>query len=172
MERIICGDQWLSLVERRHGNKETYVIKAGDEALIVPLTAGRRVLLTVEPSPALGHDVLILPGGEVAAGELSLETANRELQEEVGCRAGRLDFLAALHPWSKYLTVTCHIYLARDLVSGRLEGDEDYAIGVEAHPLNNFEGLIAAGRLADARVIAALYLARRYLQWERQAARP
>ncbi len=171
-DRILCGDQWLSLVGRRHGDRETLVIKAGDEALIVPLTAERRVLLTVEPSPALGREVLILPGGEVSSGELSLQTANRELQEEIGYRAGRLDFLATLHPWSKYLTTACHIYLARDLTASRLTGDEDYTIGVEAHPLDRFEQLIAGGRLTDARVIAALYLARRYLQWERRAARP
>lgn len=170
MERVICGDQWLALVERKHGGKDVAVIRAGDEALLVPLATDRRVLLTIEPSPALGRDVLILPGGEVAAGEFSLETANRELQEEIGYRAGRLDFLATIHPWSKYLTAACHVYLARDLQPARLVGDEDYPIGVAAHPLASFEGLIAAGRLSDARVIAALYLARRYLQWEERAA--
>jgi ADP-ribose diphosphatase len=166
MDETICGDQWLALVERRHGNKDVYVIKANDEALIVPLTPEQDVIFTIEPSPALGHEVLILPGGEVAEGELSLETANRELQEEIGFRAGRLDFLAALHPWNKYLTATSHIYLARDLEPGQLAGDEDYAIRTMRVPLAGFESLIASGRLTDARVVAALYLAKRFLMRE------
>ncbi|GAB4574261.1 MAG: hypothetical protein Kow0077_19870 [Anaerolineae bacterium] len=168
MDKILCGDQWLALVERQHGEKTVHVIKSGDEALLVPLTPEGEVIFTAEPSPALGQDVLILPGGEVDQGELSPETANRELQEEIGYRAERLDFIAALHPWSKYLTVTAYVYLARDLTPARLQGDEDYEIGVERIPLERFEHLIATGRLTDARIIAALYLTRRYLAWEQQ----
>ncbi len=55
------------------------------------------------------------------------------------------------------------VYLARDLTPSRLEGDEGYDIRVERVPLAEFERLIAAGRLHDARVIAALYLARETL---------
>ncbi|MFC1961049.1 NUDIX domain-containing protein [Chloroflexota bacterium] len=166
MDELICGDEWLSLVKRRHGERDTNVIKANDEALIVPLTADGDVILTTEPSPALGFDVIILPGGEVKAGELSLDAGNREMQEEIGYRAERLDFLATLHPWSKYLSVASHVYLARDLVAGQLIGDEDYEIGVMRVPLDDFEQLIATGQLTDARIIAALYLTKRFLQWE------
>ena len=167
MDKIVCGDQWLALVERKHGGKDVLVVKAKDESLIVPLTPDNEVIFTIEPAPARGQDdVLILPGGEVGEGELSLETANRELQEEIGFRAERLDFLAALHPWAKYLTVTSHVYLARDLVPSQLEGDEDYEIRTLRVPLAEFERLIGSGHLTDAHVIAALYIAARYVQWE------
>jgi len=56
------------------------------------------------------------------------------------------------------------VYLARELTSSRLKGDEGYEISVEQVPLVGFERLIAAGRLLDARVIAALYMARRFLR--------
>ncbi|MBN2470831.1 MAG: NUDIX domain-containing protein [Anaerolineae bacterium] len=165
-DKVVCGDQWLALVERRHGEKDVLVVKAKDESLIVPLTPDNEVIFTVEPSPAQGGSVLILPGGEVEDDELTLDTANRELQEEIGFRAKRLDFLAALHPWAKYLTVTSHVYLARDLVPGALKGDEDYEITTRRVPLASFERLISTGELTDAHVIAALYIAARYIQWE------
>jgi ADP-ribose diphosphatase len=104
--------------------------------------------------------VLILPGGTVEPGEPPAETAGRELQEEIGYRAGSLHFLGELRPYSKYLTVCSFVYLACDLTASWLEGDEAYEIGVEPVPLAAFEPLIAAGRLLDARAIAALYLAR------------
>lgn len=172
MDRVICGDEWLSLVERRHGERDVSVIKANDEALIVPLNDRGEVIFTREPSPAFEHDVLILPGGEVADGELSLEAGNRELQEEIGFRARRIDFLAALQPWAKYLTVTSYIFLARDLEASELVGDEDYDIGIFTFPLENFEKLIAAGQLTDARIIAALYMTKRFLQWEQRKQQP
>ena len=138
-------------------------VRAGDEVLIVPLTATGDVLLTLEPSAAFGEPALILPGGETEAGEPHAKAANRELQEEIGYEARQLDYLGELRPYSKYLAVRSFVYLARDLTPSQLEGDEDYAITVEQVPLATFERLIAAGHLLDARVIAALYLARNFL---------
>ena len=168
MAKFVAGDKWLALHEDDNGY---YFVQSDDEALIVPLTAGDEVIFTVEYSSALERDVLLLPGGQIEPGEPGFAAGNRELQEEIGYRAGRLDFLAELHPWSKYLAVRSFIYLARDLTPSWLEGDEDYEIHVEKVPLREFEQLIAAGRLHDARVIAALYLAHRFLQGERQRRR-
>ena len=141
-------------------------VHTGDEVLAVPLTEERGVIMTLEPSAALSELTLILPGGETEAGEPHAETANRELQEEIGYRAGRLDFLGELRPYSKYLTVRSFVYLARDLMPARLKGDEGYEIRMERVPLAEFERLIAAGRLFDARVIAALYMAQSFLDRE------
>ena len=125
------------------------------------------MLLTVEPSAAFQAPTLLLPGGSSEPGETLEQAALRELQEEVAFTAARLDALGELRPWSKYLAVQSFLYLARDLTPSRLEGDEDYPILVEAVPLADFERLIQAGRLLDARVIAALYLTRAFLQTTR-----
>ena len=61
------------------------------------------------------------------------------------------------------MLIRSYVFLARDLSPSRLPGDESYAIGIERVPLAAFEPLLAAGRLLDARVIAALFLARRFL---------
>ena len=51
--------------------------------------------------------------GRVAERTAQLEAANRELQEEIGYKAGRLDYLGELRPFSKYLAVRSFVYLAR-----------------------------------------------------------
>lgn len=51
-----------------------------------------------EPSPVFGERVLLLPGGMEEPEETHEETANRELQEEVGLRAERLDYPGELRP--------------------------------------------------------------------------
>jgi ADP-ribose diphosphatase len=146
-------------------------VRCDDEAIVVALTDDGDVLLTIEPSAAFPGPTVILPGGTTSPDLSHAETANLELQEEVGLRAERLDFLGELRPFSKYLTVRTFVYLARDLVPSRLVGDEAYMIEVEQVPLADFEGLIAAGRLMDARVIAALYMARTFLAREREASK-
>ena len=160
MLQTVCQGAYFSIV--LDGQGVEYVC-TGDEVLIVPLLDDQTVLLIREPSAAFGEQVLVLPGGEIAPGEAHAATADRELQEETGFRAGRLDFLGELQPFSKYLKVRSFVYLARDLIVSRLVGDEGYEIGVESVELTDVEKLFAAQRLFDARVIAALYLTRHFV---------
>ncbi|HRW10267.1 MAG TPA: NUDIX domain-containing protein [Caldilineaceae bacterium] len=162
MSQVLHASDWFSI--RTNAKGDEYVASTGDEVLVVALTANGDVLLSIEPSAAFSEPTLILPGGQVEPNVPNAEMANRELQEEIGYRANQLDFLGELHPWSKYLAVRTFVYLARDLQESSLPGNEEYEIGVESVPLSSFETLIVGGRLRDARVIAALFLARTFLQ--------
>ncbi len=95
--------------------RDNLYIQCSDEVLTIPLDANGDVLLAVEPAPAFGRDVWVFSGGTFEPGEPHETTANRELQEELGFAAGRLEYLGQLWPWSKYLTVRSDLYLARDL---------------------------------------------------------
>lgn len=150
--------RYFEIAEDSAGDE--YVI-CSDEVLMIPLTGKGDVLFIREPAPAFGREQpLLLPGGTVEDGEALAATANRELQEEVGYRAARVEKLVTLRPWSKYLRVTSHIFLARDLTPSKLDGDEGYEIILEPRPLATLDTLIQSGELRDARVIAALLLAR------------
>lgn len=158
-EVLYQGNYFSIVADATHGE----YVRCDGEVLVVPLDDDGSVILTSEPSAAFGEPTLILPGGATKPGAPNAEMANAELQEEIGFQAGRLDFLGELRPFSKYLTVQTFVYLARDLAPAQTQGDEAYKIGVERVPFAEFEVLIAAGRLLDARVIAALYLARAFL---------
>jgi len=159
MNTIVYQGEYFSI--RHDGDSE--FVHTGDEVLVVPLTEAGEVIVISEPAPAFGEHALLVPGGEVEPAEPHIETANRELQEEIGYKAGRLDFLGELRPFSKYLTVRSFVYLARDLAPSYLQGDEGYTIATERVVLAEFERLISAGRLRDARVIAALFMARQFV---------
>ena len=93
---IKAQSDWFSIRAGAAGDE--YVASTGDEVLVVPLTDAGEVLLAVEPSPAFGVAVRVLPGGQVEPGLALAEVANKELQEEIGYRAGRLDFLGEQWP--------------------------------------------------------------------------
>jgi ADP-ribose diphosphatase len=141
-------------------------IQCGDGVIVVPLTDDGQVLLAVERAAAFDREALGLVGGEAEEGEPLEETANRELQEELGWRAGRIDFLGELHPF-KYLTSRQFAFLARDLTPSKLEGDEMYPVRARAVPLVRFVHLVESGELQDATAVAALLLAQRFLEEER-----
>jgi ADP-ribose diphosphatase len=142
-------------------------VHCGDGVLVVPLTDDGHVLMAVERSPAFDSQVLGLVGGEVEQGEPLEETANRELQEELGWRAERIDFLGELHPF-KYLSSRQFAFLARDLTPNKLPGDEKHPINTRKIKLDHLFELCTSGELQDAPSIAALCMAQKYLQKEAQ----
>jgi ADP-ribose diphosphatase len=160
--RPIDSDPYFTLMAGPDG---VGFIHCGDGVLVVPLTADGQVLLAVERAAAFDREALGLVGGEAEEGEPLEETANRELQEELGWRADRIDFLGELHPF-KYLTARQFAFLARDLSPSQLEGDEVYPVRTRAVPLERFVELVESDELQDATGIAALFLARRFLEEE------
>ncbi len=132
--------------------------------MIVPVTPSGEAILIQEPT-AYGddHRTLFLPGGSIEPEEEIAAAAHRELQEEIGFDAARLEFLGQVRAWAKYMDAGINLFLARDLSPSRLQGDETYPIVQEYVSLASFEQWIASGRLLDASTISGLFLARQWL---------
>ena len=138
----------------------------GVGVFVVPINARGEVLFVVEPAIPDNSPVLSIPSGAIEPDEDSIKAANRELQEEVGFKAERIDFLCEVNPMAKHAVSRNTILLARDLVPSELQRDEAWPIKSEAIPFDEFESLIESGRLKYASVIAALFMARRFIQAE------
>lgn len=162
--REIQSDPYFTLMADADG---VGFVDCGDGVLVVPVTESGEVLLAVERSVAFDEEILGLVGGAVEPGEPLEETANRELQEELGWRAARVDFLGELRPF-KYLTTRQFAFLARDLSPARLKGDEQYPVHARRVSLDGLRELAAAGELHDALTIAALCLAQGFLAEENE----
>ena len=163
MDKVVySANKWMSFKENAQG---TLYVAMDDAVLIVPLLPDNQVLFLNEHAAAFNQTLLLLPTGAIEKDEHSDHgaTANRELQEEMGYKAARLDYLGMCLPMSKYVQVKMHIYLARDLSPSTLQGDEQWEMRPETLPLSAVPTLIKQGRLQDANVITALYLAQTFL---------
>ncbi len=148
------------------GNKKvTYqILEKPDIAIIVPINNQGELILINEYFTAIDEYQLDLPGGKIDDGYSAIATANKELQEEIGFKAGKIDLLGVLTISPGYIKQQTHIFLARDLTESKLQGDEEEKLEIVKYPFDKFEELIDQGKITEARAIAGLYLARRFLE--------
>ncbi len=140
------------------------ILDKGDTSLIVPLNILNELILIKEYFPAIDEYQLGLPKGRIDPGLDPLETANKELQEEIGFKAQKLEEIGIVTMSPGYITQKTHIFLATNLVESHLEGDEEEPLEIVIHPFDKFESLITQKKITEARMIAALYLAKRFLE--------
>ncbi|MGF1725846.1 ADP compounds hydrolase NudE [Photobacterium nomapromontoriensis] len=127
--------------------------------LIVPVTAEGDLLLIREYSVGTERYELGFPKGLVDEGESAAEAANRELKEEIGFGAQTLRPLKEVVLAPSYFSSRMTLFLAQDLYAEQLEGDEPEPLEVVRWPLNQAEELLTHLDFAEARSIAALFLA-------------
>jgi len=151
-------------LEFKNKKKATYsIIEKKDSSLIVPVTEDGQLILIKEYFAAIDSYEIGLPKGRVDS-ENPLDAANRELQEEIGYKAKELIKLGTLIVSPGSTRHKTHVYLAKNLVKSKLPSDEGEEIEVMKIPFDSFEKIIEDGKLNEARFIAALYMARKYLK--------
>jgi 8-oxo-dGTP pyrophosphatase MutT (NUDIX family) len=134
---------------------------------MVPLHEDRTVTLVNQFRVAVGDAMWEIPAGmRDIPDEPTEETAQRELAEEVGLRAGRLEYVARFHNSVGFSDEAVVIYLATELTEvpdDRQEAEEQH-MRVERVPFDTALAMVDDGRITDAKtVIALLTLARREL---------
>lgn len=109
------------------------------------------------------QELLELPAGVLEDGEDPEFGAQREIREEIGMAAGRLVKIGEFYLAPGYSTEYMHVYLALDLHPAPLEQDEDEFLVIEKIPSNHAIQMAQEGKIQDAKSLAALMVARAYL---------
>ena len=135
----------------------------GAVAMVPLLDGGRTVVLVRQYRSALDALLLELPAGKLdVPGEPLEMAAARELEEEIGYRAGHLEQLAQLYNSPGFCDEQGTIFLATDLEpsASSAQGVEEAAMTIEPVPLNEALAMVADGRIQDAKTIIGLLLVR------------
>jgi ADP-ribose pyrophosphatase len=151
-------------VERfRHddGDEVTREVAVHPGSAVVVAHDDEHVYLVAQPREAVGEESLLeLPAGKVDEGEQPLESAQRELAEEIGKGAGTWEVLTRCYASPGFSDEVYHLYLATDLHDAFGQSDDE-RIEIEAVPLGRLDEAI--DRCSDAKTLVGLLLLRRRL---------
>jgi ADP-ribose pyrophosphatase len=152
---------------RGHGGEEfdRHVVHHPGAVVVVPVIGADAVLVR-QWRVATGRELLEVPAGKRDVdGEAPEATANRELEEEIGYHAGRLELLCEFYNSPGFTDEYTYLFLATQLEARTRAAvsAEEAAMTIERVPLARVDALIRDRELIDAKSIIGLLLARLHL---------
>lgn len=140
------------------------IIEHGGSVVIIPVDADGNIHFVRQYRHAAGADLLELPAGTRDGDEPYEDCAAREIREETGMEAGKLQKVGEFYLAPGYSTEFMAIYLATELKHNPLDADDDEFLEVEKISLQKAFEMAGNGEVPDAKSLAALLLAKPYLK--------
>jgi ADP-ribose pyrophosphatase len=130
-------------------------------AAVVPFLDAERIVLLRQFRHAAGGTIWEVPAGKLDAGEDPALCAERELAEETGYRAGRIERSGLILTTPGFTDERIHLFCAYDLTEGETAHEQHEVIRTEVVALARALAMIDAGEITDGKTIAALFFAAR-----------
>ncbi|MDQ3995972.1 MAG: NUDIX hydrolase [Gemmatimonadota bacterium] len=144
---------------------ELEMIRHPGAAAVVPFLSDPagddpQLLLLKQYRYAAEEFVYEIPAGRLDPGETPLNCARRELREETGCEAERIEHLYTFYTTPGFTDEKIHAFMAVGLIHGESRHETDEFITVETLTLSHALGLIEKGEIKDAKTaLSILYAA-------------
>lgn len=127
--------------------------------VIVPVFEDSTVALARQYRHAAGKTMLELAAGTLEPSEDAITGAARELEEEIGVTAGKIEKLCEFYVSPGFLTEKMHVFLATDLTEVGQKLEDDEILTVERHSFEALYKMIGNGEIEDAKTIVGIILA-------------
>jgi len=154
----------METVDGRTSTRE--IVEHADCIAVVAVDNDDNVLLVKQFRQPPEKELLEIPAGGIDDGESAEAAVIREMQEETGFRPQKLERLCGFYSSPGFCTEYLNLYLATDLVTGRLYAEDTAGIEVVRVLVAQIPELVASGRIEDCKTIAGLCY---YLEYRKKA---
>jgi ADP-ribose pyrophosphatase len=149
--------------------KREVVVHPG-AVVVLPFLDAETILLIRNRRYAVGQILVELPAGTLEKGEDPINAAGRELLEETGYLAGRLQSIGRFYTSPGILSEVMYAYAARDLEQSHAALEAGEEIELVPVKLPAAIGMIRDGQIFDGKTIATLLMHERFFRGARQEA--
>jgi len=136
------------------------IVEHVGSVIIIPMDGEGNLLFVRQYRHAAGMNLLELPAGTRDGNEPHEVCAAREIREEIGMAAGKLERIGDFYLAPGYSTEFMAVFLATELTHNPLKPDADEFLQVEKIPIQRAIEMAEKGAIPDAKTLAALFLAR------------
>ena len=154
--RIVYDGRLFDVVVERWDEREREIVEHPGSTAIVAVDTDGFVTLVRQLREPPRKRLLELPAGTIERGEQPLETAKRELREEVGLRSGDWSELGVFYTTPGFCRERMYVFLADAVERVEASPDEDEAVEIVRWRVEEIERRL--GELEDAKTIAGLLL--------------
>jgi len=153
------------LLRTPDGRQTRYeIVEHNGSVVMLPIDAEGNLLFVRQYRQAAGLDLLELPAGTRDGDEPYEMCAAREMREETGMAAGKLEKIGEFYLAPGYSTEFMAVFLATDLTHSPLQADADEFLQLEKIPVRVAIEMAESGKMPDAKSLAALFVAARILK--------
>ena len=149
----------VELENKRYSKREIVDHQKG--VGIIAFDGPDKIWMVSQYRKAIDKVTLEIPAGLVDPGELPIETAKRELQEEVGYFPEKVTYLFDMHASPGFTNDKLSFFVAEDLLESPLDLDEDENLTSKSYPITDLYQMVENGEITDAKSIVAIFYALR-----------
>ena len=140
------------------GTSYREIIEHNGGAVIAALTEDKKLVMVRQYRKPADKVMLEVPAGKIDPGEKPLDAAVRELKEETGYTAAKVEFLTQFYPSVGYSEEVLYLYLCTGLTPGETNFDENEAIDIEEVELDRLFKMVMSGEIDDAKTLIAILM--------------
>lgn len=151
-------------VELPNGKKSVReVVRHPGAVCVVPVTDEGEVIMVRQFRYAFNQVLLEVPAGKLEPNEDPLEAALRELEEESGVVASKVEHIGEIYTTVAIIDEKIHVYLATGLTYKNAHPDDEEFLEVEKIPLKTLVDMVMNGEIKDSKTQIAILKADKIL---------
>ena len=154
--RTVYDGQQFGVVVEQWGERQREIVEHSGATAVVAIDADGFVVLVRQTREPARKQLLELPAGTLEPGEMPLETAKRELDEEVGLHGGEWRELATVYSSPGFCRERVHVFLAENVEDGEPSPEEGEDLEIVRWRVDEIDERLS--ELEDAKTIAGLLL--------------
>ncbi|HHX60753.1 MAG TPA: NUDIX hydrolase [Epulopiscium sp.] len=127
-------------------------------AAIVPIDNDGMIVLVEQYRGVADGMILEIPAGKLEKNEDPALCAARELEEETGYKAKKVERIGSIYSAVGFSDEVIELFVAKGLEEGTLNLDEDEYVNVKKYTLQEVMDMVLSGKIKDSKTISAIFI--------------
>ena len=145
----------VELPDKKYSKRE--IVEHSGGVAIVAVTDEGKIILVRQYRKAAEDFLYEIPAGKLEVNEEPKETAIRELREETGYEAEKINYVSEFYTSPGYSNEKVYLFLAENLIKVDSQPEPGEFIDVEIFDIDELMKMINRGEIIDSKTIIGIY---------------